>query len=418
MPDTAAEARGPGIGAASTSAPPLAALRDPAKPGLAIKKRWRGWLRSLHRDFGYLAVGFTFIYAVSGIAINHLKDWDPNFHATEKTLSIAPIPAELPDAEAVKRVTDATGTGAPDDVFRAGDELRLSYSNGTQVTVVGDAVTVQARSPRFFLRVANWLHYNRGKRAWTIVADIYAVMLLYLAISGLFMIKGKLGLKWRGTILVGLGIAVPVTYVALSGGPNANNAKVAETSPAPAAEPVAKPSEAAPATSSETPPPADDGETLVIMVDSKATPTATEHELKKRRGKRRRKGGGRSPRHRGRSKRKNWQEKRRRKKGDHSKNGRAATLVVMYTLKEAKLPGGRKRLEGPINRRVYELARKHCGNQKQWQCSVETLHEKSGSTDTIRKLRAVLKSLADVDDLPDYSVTIDPTTDVVTFSKR
>lgn len=103
----------------------------------------------------------------------------------------------------------------------------------------------------------------------------------------------------------------------------------------------------------QAPPPPDDGETLVIMVDSKATPTATEHELKKRRGKRRRKGGGRSPRHRGRSRRKNWQEKRRRKKGDHSKNGRAATLVVMYTLKEAKLPGGRHRLEGPINRRVY-----------------------------------------------------------------
>lgn len=76
------------------------------------------------------------------------------------------------------------------------------------------------------------------------------------------------------------------------------------------------------------------------------------------------------------------------------------------------------RIRKPINRRVYELARKHCGNQKQWQCSVETLHEKSGSTDTIRKPRAVLKSLADVDDLPDYSVTIDPTTDVVTFSKR
>jgi hypothetical protein len=103
----------------------------------------------------------------------------------------------------------------------------------------------------------------------------------------------------------------------------------------------------------QAPPPPDDGETLVIMIDSKATPTATAHELKKRRGKRRRKGGGRSPRHRGRNKRKKWEEKKRRKKGDHSKNGRAATLVVMYTLKEAKLPGGRQRLEGPINRRVY-----------------------------------------------------------------
>ncbi len=103
----------------------------------------------------------------------------------------------------------------------------------------------------------------------------------------------------------------------------------------------------------QAPPPPDDGETLVIMIDAKATPTATERELKKRRGKRRRRVGGHSPRHRGRDKRKNWQEKRRRKKGDQSKNGRAATLVVMYTLKEARLPGGRKRLEGPINRRVY-----------------------------------------------------------------
>ena len=76
------------------------------------------------------------------------------------------------------------------------------------------------------------------------------------------------------------------------------------------------------------------------------------------------------------------------------------------------------RIRKPINRRIYELARKHCGNQKQWQCSVETLHEKSGSTDTVRKLRAVLKALADGDDLPDYSVTIDLSSDVLTFKKR
>ncbi len=214
---------------------------DPeAGPGLGavIKKRWRGWLRAVHRDFGYLAVGFTIIYALSGIAINHLKDWDPNFHATERSLTIPPIPPEASDDEAVKRVIDATGTGKPDDVFRAGDEVRLGYSNGTQVTAIGDTgqVTVQARSPRFFLRVANWLHYNRGKKAWTYLADIYAVMLLYLAISGIFMIKGRLGLRWRGVILIGLGVAVPASYVLLSGGPSANNAKVAAETPAPTPE--------------------------------------------------------------------------------------------------------------------------------------------------------------------------------------
>jgi hypothetical protein len=185
-------------------------------------KRWRAWLRAVHRDFGYVAVGFTLIYAVSGLAINHIKDWDPNFHATERTLAIAPIPDAVSDDEAVHLVTAAVGMGKPDDVYRAGDEVRLGYADGTQVTAVGEQVTVQARSPRFFLRIANWLHYNRGKKAWTYVADVYAVMLLYLAISGLFMIKGRLGLKWRGAVLVTAGVLVPLVYVAWSGGPEAH----------------------------------------------------------------------------------------------------------------------------------------------------------------------------------------------------
>lgn len=185
-------------------------------------KRWRAWLRAVHRDIGYMAVGFTVIYALSGLAINHIKDWDPNFHSSERTLAIAAIPDSASDDEAVRRVTDATGLGKPDDVYRAGDEVRLGYADGTQVTAVGDQVTVQARSPRFFLRIANWLHYNRGKKAWTYVADVYAVLLLYLAISGLFMIKGKLGLKWRGALLVSLGVAVPIAYVVWSGGPEAH----------------------------------------------------------------------------------------------------------------------------------------------------------------------------------------------------
>ena len=205
MPEPAA---GPGVGPG---------------PGVGVAKRWRGWLRAVHRDLGYLAVGFTLIYALSGIAINHITDWDPNFHAAERTLTITPVADALSDAAAAAAVAAAAGTGAPDDVYRAGDEVRLTYSDGTAVTAIGDTVTVQARSPRVFFRVANWLHYNRGKAAWTYVADAYAVMLLYLALSGIFMIKGRLGLRWRGAVLVTIGIAVPLGYVLLSGGPEAKS---------------------------------------------------------------------------------------------------------------------------------------------------------------------------------------------------
>ncbi len=41
--------------------------------------KWRKWNRAIHRDFGYLFFGMTIIYALSGIAINHLDDWNPNY---------------------------------------------------------------------------------------------------------------------------------------------------------------------------------------------------------------------------------------------------------------------------------------------------------------------------------------------------
>jgi hypothetical protein len=101
---------------------------------------------------------------------------------------------------------------------------------------------------------------------------------------------------------------------------------------------------------SEGPLPEDDGEVLVIEIDGKAAPTATEQELARRRGPRaRHERGCKCQRHRGRAKRGRRGRRERRKKGDKSKNGRSATLVVMYTLRRGE--GGR--LHGPVNKKVF-----------------------------------------------------------------
>jgi len=42
-------------------------------------RKWNKWNRIIHRDFGYLCVGLTIIYAVSGIAVNHVDTWNPNY---------------------------------------------------------------------------------------------------------------------------------------------------------------------------------------------------------------------------------------------------------------------------------------------------------------------------------------------------
>jgi len=102
-------------------------------------------------------------------------------------------------------------------------------------------------------------------------------------------------------------------------------------------------------------PPRDDGEVLVIEVDGKCPPTATDAELAKRRGKRRPRPAHPEgcacgcQRHRGKTQRKARGPKKRRKKGDKSKNGKEVVLVVMYTLKR----GEDGRLHGPINKKVW-----------------------------------------------------------------
>ncbi len=76
------------------------------------------------------------------------------------------------------------------------------------------------------------------------------------------------------------------------------------------------------------------------------------------------------------------------------------------------------RIRKPLDRRIYELARKHCGAQPKWRVSIKTLYEKSGSTDALRKFRAAAKALAESNELPDYRMAFDAESDTLTFYAR
>lgn len=76
------------------------------------------------------------------------------------------------------------------------------------------------------------------------------------------------------------------------------------------------------------------------------------------------------------------------------------------------------RLRKPIERRVYELARKHCGQQKSWKISLKHLLMKSGSQSPEKRFRQMIKQLAVHDHLPDYQVFFDDAADMVIFTNR
>lgn len=176
--------------------------------------KWRKAFRAVHRDVGYAAVALTIAYGLSGIAVNHIEDWNPSYSYATESVAVGPLPAGSLDAKAAHVVAalaldprDVRGHVQENErelrVFlRGGSEVRLDMTTGTGTHM---AVTERA----VFFQV-NALHLNNLKGAWTWIADIFALALIALAITGLFMNKGDRGFMGRGKYFVLGGLAIPI----------------------------------------------------------------------------------------------------------------------------------------------------------------------------------------------------------------
>ena len=76
------------------------------------------------------------------------------------------------------------------------------------------------------------------------------------------------------------------------------------------------------------------------------------------------------------------------------------------------------RLTRPIERRVYEIARKAVGQNESWSFNMATLHKKSGSKGPLFEFRRQMKPIIEKDPLPDYMVIYDQEKDKITFVNR
>lgn len=69
------------------------------------------------------------------------------------------------------------------------------------------------------------------------------------------------------------------------------------------------------------------------------------------------------------------------------------------------------RLRKPLERRVYEIARKHCGKQDEWCISLELLCKKCGSSSTEKEFKRLVTTICAEDmkhsHIPDYAMTFD-----------
>jgi len=166
---------------------------------------------SLHRDLGYFLSGLIVVYCLSGIALNHLNEWDPNFIVHKKAVSLErTYTTEEITPERLKEFSRLVGETTPAvHDFPTSHHVKLYYNNASLLidlqTRIGTYESVQRR-PLFYQM--NGLHRNTVK-GWRWVADAFGVLLIALTVSGWFILKGSGGILGRGKWFVLAGVLPP-----------------------------------------------------------------------------------------------------------------------------------------------------------------------------------------------------------------
>ena len=175
---------------------------------------WRHVNSVVHRDVGYFCAALTLVYAVSGIAVNHTHQWNPSYEMRREVRTFEPVPVGERE-EMAAALAARLGLPKPVSSFRSAPHLVDLFYDGWNVRADASAGTATIERPRdrFFLRDANYLHLNHPKGLWTWFADLYAVALGFLAVSGLFILKGKTGLAGRGKWFLMAGLVLPLLYL-------------------------------------------------------------------------------------------------------------------------------------------------------------------------------------------------------------
>jgi len=170
----------------------------------------------IHRDLGYLLAGITILYALSGLALNHADDWDPNFVITRKGVQ-TPVANDVADVtrdwvlSALEPLGERGNYRSHD--FPTPEKVKIYLDEGSVFVDLktGKGVLESVKRRPLFYHI-NYLHISR-RRAWLLFSDLFAVGLILVSVTGLFVLKGSKGITGRGAILAGAGIMVPIVFI-------------------------------------------------------------------------------------------------------------------------------------------------------------------------------------------------------------
>lgn len=170
----------------------------------------------LHRDLGFFFTGLIISFAISGIALNHRRAWNPTNYVyhTETVQVQLPGEGESFNEAYCKKVFAHLGMN---DDFRGvrarGKNVRVYYKNGIiNINKRTGAGELEVFRKRPVLGQMVQLHLSANSW-WIWFSDLFALSLIIITITGLFLNKGKKGFKKRGWKLTATGLIVPLVFV-------------------------------------------------------------------------------------------------------------------------------------------------------------------------------------------------------------
>ena len=178
----------------------------------------RKYCRRIHSHLSFFFVGVVLTYAISGITMNHLKDFNPQYMISVKDYV---ADGKYPHLQnfTKNQVLDLLKEVEEDGNYTKHyypnkSTMRVFLKNGSSYTLnmqTGDVKYESLQKRPFFSQLA-FLHYNPGKW-WTIFSDVFAVCLIIISLTGLFINKGKYGIKGIGGIELIAGLLIPILFL-------------------------------------------------------------------------------------------------------------------------------------------------------------------------------------------------------------
>jgi len=174
--------------------------------------------RNTHRDIAYFYVGLIISFSISGIFLNHRQSWNPRRY----TYASKPIAVAAPGTK--ERVNDeyiaqfSKEQNIDDDLRRfnvEGNTLRISYANhDVQLDIITGEGKIETYKTIPLLGHMTKLHLDTSKW-WIYYSDVFGLGMLTIAITGMFIERGKNSFNARGWKLAVGGIIFPLIFLFL-----------------------------------------------------------------------------------------------------------------------------------------------------------------------------------------------------------